>query len=172
MEKLIITPKTKIYDLLSDYPELEELLISMAPQFEKLRNPVLRKTITRITNLSQAAAIAGINVEEMVSTLRKEAGQEEMTFSSEMNRSYNTSVPAWFDKNKVVNNIDIRVMLHDGEQPVHEVLASLKKLKDNEILKVIAPFLPAPLLDKSISLAYNHWVHKESEDEYWIYFSK
>ena len=32
MEKLIITPKTKIYDLLEAYPELEDLLISMAPR--------------------------------------------------------------------------------------------------------------------------------------------
>jgi hypothetical protein len=28
MEKLIITPKTKIYDLLESYPELEDVLLS------------------------------------------------------------------------------------------------------------------------------------------------
>ncbi|MDZ7738462.1 MAG: hypothetical protein U5K32_05225 [Bacteroidales bacterium] len=32
--------KTKIYDLLQEYPELEDMLIEMAPQFEKLRNSV------------------------------------------------------------------------------------------------------------------------------------
>jgi len=35
MEKLIITPKTKIYDLLEAYPELEDTLISSAPEFKK-----------------------------------------------------------------------------------------------------------------------------------------
>ena len=59
MDKLIITPKTRIYDLLKAYPELEETLIGSAPEFKKLRNPVLRKTITRITNISQAAIIGG-----------------------------------------------------------------------------------------------------------------
>lgn len=43
MEKLIITPKTKIYDLLESYPHLEAVLIATAPQFKKLKNPVLRK---------------------------------------------------------------------------------------------------------------------------------
>ncbi len=59
MEKLIITPKTKIYDLLESYPELEDVLLSSAPEFKKLKNPVLRKTIARITNIGQAATIGG-----------------------------------------------------------------------------------------------------------------
>ncbi|WP_297095775.1 DUF1858 domain-containing protein [uncultured Draconibacterium sp.] len=59
MEKLIITPKTKIFDLLEAYPQLEDVLIRAAPPFKKLRNPVLRKTITKITTLSQAATIGG-----------------------------------------------------------------------------------------------------------------
>ena len=70
MEKLIITPKTKIFDLLEAYPELEETLIEMAPHFKKLKNPILRKTITRITSLSQAATIGGIRTEEAVNRLR------------------------------------------------------------------------------------------------------
>ena len=75
MEKLIITPKTKIYDLLEAYPELEDILISSAPEFKKLKNPILRKTIARITNISQAATIGGLNVEELVNRLREKAGQ-------------------------------------------------------------------------------------------------
>ena len=75
MEKLIITPKTKIYDLLEAYPQLEEILISSAPEFKKLQNPILRKTITRITNISQAAVIGNLNVEELVNRLRDKVGQ-------------------------------------------------------------------------------------------------
>ena len=59
MEKLIITPKTKIYDLFEGYPQLEDILIGSAPEFKKLKNPVLRKTITSITNIGQAAIIGG-----------------------------------------------------------------------------------------------------------------
>jgi hypothetical protein len=172
MEKLIITPKTKIYDLLEAYPELEDTLIGAAPEFKKLKNPVLRKTITRITNIGQAATIGGINVEELVNRLREKVGQGSINLIDESSDKYVTNKPEWFDKGTVVNSIDIREMLNRGEQPVHEVLAGIKKLNDNEILEIIAPFIPAPLIDKSISLEYKHWLNKGDGKVFTIYFTK
>ena len=172
MEKLIITPKTKIYDLLEAYPQLEEILISSAPEFKKLQNPILRKTITRITNISQAAVIGNLNVEELVNRLRDKVGQSSIGQLDDSGQKYVTRCPEWFQKDAVINSIDIREMLNRGEQPVHEVLAAGKKLKDNEILEIIAPFIPAPLLDKTISLEYRHWLDRRSDTEYRVYFRK
>lgn len=172
MEKLIITPKTKIYDLLEAYPQLENTLISAAPEFKKLKNPVLKKTITRITNIEQAATIGRLKTEDLVNRLRKEAGQETVGQMDDSGEKYNTVCPEWFNQENISNTIDIRDMLHAGEQPVHEVLSTIKKLGENEILKIIAPFIPAPLIDKSASLGYRHWIDEKSKDEYWIYFHK
>ena len=172
MEKLIITPKTKIFDLLEAYPQLEDVLIALAPQFKKLKNPVLRKTVTKITNLNQAATIGGLNVEELVNKLRTEIGQSSVESLYPDQENYNTKKPQWFNDSLVLNTIDIREILHAGEQPVHEVLSAIKKLNDGEILKVIAPFIPAPLIDKSLSLNYRHWLDKKHEEEYWVYFSR
>ena len=172
MDKLIITPKTKIFDLLEAFPELEKVLIGLAPQFKKLKNPVLRKTVTKITNLNQAATIGGLKVEDLVNKLRDEVGQSIADTLDAEQKSYNTQKPVWFNEHSVVNTIDIRDMLHAGEQPVHEVLSSIKKLHENDILRVIAPFIPAPLLDKSLSLNYKHWINKKSKEEYWVYFTK
>jgi len=171
MNKLIITPRTKIYDLLEVYPQLEDILIDLAPPFKKLKNPVLRKTITRITNLKQAATIGDINVEELINKLREEVGQEDIRGFDETQTKYNTDQPEWFDEKNIATTIDIRDMLNQGEQPVHEVLAAIKKLEKNRILKVIAPFLPAPLIDKSISMDYKHWLDKKSDNEYFINFT-
>lgn len=172
MEKLIITPKTKIYDLLQAYPELEETLITSAPEFKKLKNPVLRKTITRITNIGQAAIIGGLNVEELVNKLRKQVGQENIHQISDEVSKYNTLRPDWFNKDAVIKNIDIREMLNKGEQPVHEVMAAIKILNNNEILAITAPFIPAPLIDKSLSMGYKHWINKRTETDYKVYFLK
>jgi hypothetical protein len=172
MEKLIITPKTKIFDLLDSYPELEDILISSAPEFKKLKNPILRKTIARITNISQAATIGGLNVEELVNRLREKAGQGNIEQLDDTGMKYLTICPDWFKKEAVVSTIDIREMLNRDEQPVHEVLAAIKRLKENEILEIIAPFIPAPLLDKTLSLEYKHWLDKKAEGEYRVYFSK
>jgi len=172
MEKLIITPKTKIYDLLEAFPELEEILISSAPEFKKLKNPILRKTIARITNISQAATIGGLNVEELVNKLREKAGQGNIEQLDDTGIKYLTICPDWFEKEAVVKTIDIREMLNRDEQPVHEVLAAIKRLNENEILEIIAPFIPAPLIDKTLSLEYKHWLDKKAEGDFRVYFIK
>ena len=168
MEKLIITPKTRIYDLLEAYPQLEDTLISMAPDFRKLKNPVLRNTIARITNIGQAAAVGGLNVAQLVNRLRNEVGQGDI--GQLKDNSYNTVRPGWFRRESVVNTIDIRDMLNRDEQPVHDVLAAIRKLERNEILQILAPFVPAPLLDKTLSLGYQHWVDQSTEGEIRVYF--
>jgi hypothetical protein len=172
MENLIITPKTKIYDLLEAYPELEEILISSAPEFKKLQNPVLRRTITRITSISQAAVIGGLNVEELVNRLRHKVGQDDIHQLDETDIKYVLTQPDWFNIELISSRIDIREMLNRGEQPVHEVMAAIKLLDENAILEVIAPFIPAPLLDKTISLDFKHWLDKKSESEYRVYFKR
>lgn len=169
--KLIITPRTKIYELLEAYPQLEEVLISASPQFKKLTNPLLRKTITRITSLSQAATIGNLNVEDLINTLRREIGQENISTTAEKD-NINFEHPGWFADEKVKAEIDVRDMLHRGEHPVHEVLAAIKKLNEDEILRMISPFNPVPLIEKSLSLGHQHWVKKISEEEYHIFFVK
>ena len=57
MTQLIIAPKTKVAELIDAYPQLEGVLIDYVPAFEKLRNPLLRRTVARITTLQQAATI-------------------------------------------------------------------------------------------------------------------
>jgi len=171
MEKLIITPKTKIHDLLEAYPDLEEELIRIAPTFKKLKNPVLRRTVARVTNLRQAATVAGLNVEELVNALRQKSGQDSISGFDNENQ-YNTTVPNWFSATKITETLDIREMLQEGEQPVHPVLTAAKKLGDDDILEVIAPFLPAPLIDKATGLGYRHWIMENDTDEFRVYLTK
>lgn len=172
MNKIIITPKTKISDLLDAYPQLEDVLIAQAPQFTKLRNPLLRKTIAKVTTLSQAAAVGGLKVEELVNALRKAIGQSDISDFDQSQAVYNTRKPSWFSERKVVKTMDVRDMLHEGEQPVHLVLSAVKLLNKKEILEIIAPFLPAPLLDKATGLGYKHWIKEISGDEFLVYFKK
>ncbi|MCK4888921.1 MAG: DUF1858 domain-containing protein, partial [Candidatus Aminicenantes bacterium] len=109
MERIVITPKTKISDLLDSYPELEKTLLDYTPAFKKLKNPILRKTIAKITTLQQASAIANVKVEELINTLRKEVGQE--MISSQADAGYNEKKPEWFEDNKVSVIFDAREML-------------------------------------------------------------
>ena len=168
--KLIISPKTKVLQLIETYPQLEEVLINYLPAFKKLKNPVLRKTVAKITTLQQASIVGNVKVEELINTLRREIGQETIEMASEVN--YNTKQPAWFDLSKVKSELDVREMLNSGEQPVNQVISDLHKLKPGEIYKVTSSFIPAPLIDKALSLEIEHWVSKESDKLFVVYFIK
>lgn len=94
--KLIISPKTKILQLIETYPQLEDTLIEKIPTFKKLKNPLLRKTVAKITSIQQAAIIGNIEVGDLVNLLRNEVGQELISIES-INTQTN-SKPKWFDE--------------------------------------------------------------------------
>jgi hypothetical protein len=170
MNNLIITPKTKVLELIETYPELEDILIEIAPAFKKLKNPVLRKTVAKIATLQQAASIGGIKTEELINRLRKEVGQENIT--SDAGVQYNYVKPIWFSEEKIAKRFNASEMLAAGEHPVNQVIADLNHLEDGKIYLLIAPFLTAPLIDKATSLSLKHWVDKQGDEEFFIYFSK
>ena len=169
-DKLIITPKTKVLQLIEAYPELEEVMISQVPAFEKLKNPLLRKTVARIATLQQAATIGNMAVGDLINLLRKKVGQDLLTHTTVI--EYNTAKPSWFAEDLVRQELDAREMLAKGEQPVNQVMADLTSMENRTIYKLTAPFLPAPLIDKASSLKIDHWVKKEKEDLYSVYFFK
>lgn len=50
-----INLQTKVAELLGAYPQLEEQLLKLSPTFAKLKNPILRRTVAKVTSLQQAA---------------------------------------------------------------------------------------------------------------------
>ena len=166
--ELVITPKTKVLQLIEAYPQLEETLIDYVPAFEKLKNPILRKTVAKIATLQQAAAIGNVSVEDLINKLRNQIGQDLM--NQDENTSYNQQKPAWFNETLIAGELDARAMLAAGEHPVNQAIADLNQLEKGKIYKLTAPFLPAPLIDKASSLDFDHWVSKEGEDTFIIYF--
>ena len=171
-QKLIITPKTKIIDLITDYPELEEVLFEISPAFRKLKNPVLRRTIARVTTLQQAALVGGIKVENLVNRLRQITGTQGRADNMVETHDYASlqPVPAWFAADKVKRHLDAREMLNRGEHPVGQVLADLHNMPINEIYELIAPFFPAPLIDKASGIGFSNYVVEVGPEEYRIYF--
>ncbi|MGC9334042.1 MAG: DUF1858 domain-containing protein [Anaerolineae bacterium] len=168
MTDLIIAPKTKISELIKAFPQLEGILIDYVPAFEKLKNPVLRRTVARVTTLQQAAAIGSVNVEDLINRLRAEVGQD--LFAGGATAAYTTEQPGWFAEDRVVAELDARGMLAAGEQPINQVMADLQALDQGDIYRLVAPFIPAPLVDKASSLGISHWITRRDDQEFIIYF--
>jgi uncharacterized protein (DUF2249 family) len=171
MEKLIITPKTKVYELLQAYPELEDVLIEIAPVFKKLKNPVLRRTIARVTTLQQAAQVGETPVHSMVNTLRQKVGQDSLE-GLEASAAGHTERPSWFNQHKIVKRLDARPIIEQGGHPLGEVLTGVSDLKPGEIFELVTPFTPAPLIERVVEQGFDNWSEKKAEDHFINYFLK
>jgi TusA-related sulfurtransferase len=139
-----ILPSTKIAALLERYPELEEILIGLAPPFQKLKNPLLRKGVARVASLKQAAAVGGLPVADLINKLRAAVGQEAIAFADAGgSNSYFASQPEWFAVEKIVTSID-ETSADPNQMPIVAVLQKAAHLQAGEILELVTTFLPAP----------------------------
>lgn len=145
-----ITPETKVAELLEAYPGLEEVLMDTAPAFRKLRNPVLRRTIARVTSLRRAAEVAGIPTRDLVTRLRSAAGLagDWPGADSEGEADHGQDGPAdWVDAARVRWTVDADAMLAAGTEPVSQVLRRAAELGPQDLGLVRCSFRPGPLIE-------------------------
>lgn len=145
--KIIISPRTKVGELLDAYPEMESVLMDMSPKFEKLKNPFLRRTVARVATLQQIAAVGGLKVDYIINKLREELG---MTGAGSVNPDagfLSAETPGWFDKTKITSTFDASNVINSGGSPMAEILRQANKLNPGEIFELKSPFVPAPVID-------------------------
>lgn len=160
-----INLQTRIAALLESYPELEDRLIELSPVFAKLRNPVLRKTVAKVTSIQQAAAIAGISAPLLVIELRKAAGF--IVPESDQTQTESEDIepqPNWFDKNNISIYYDARPIIDAGKSPMQEILNLASKLEQGQTLHLTTPFRPMPILDILKNKGFQVW--STGEDNY------
>ncbi len=161
IEKTPIIPDTKIGTLLDHYPELETILMELSPKFEKLKNPVLRKTVAKVANLRQIAKVGNLSLPELINTLRRAAGIAELTLNE--NTPNSTPLKKQSYSGEIAETLDIREQINAGEQPISIVMEKLTSLPSGKTLELIAPFEPAPLIDLAKAKGFAVHLQKEAE---------
>ncbi|MCP4566706.1 MAG: DUF1858 domain-containing protein [FCB group bacterium] len=157
MSRKTITPDMRVGELLADFPELEDVLISLSPAFKKLKNPILRKTVGKVATLRQVAQVGNISVGELISALRKAAGLSELDITDEADGSESSDRPDWFDKSRIIESFDACPLIEAGGQPMGQVTGAWKKLEKGDIYELITPFPPAPLIDMAKDQGVDVW---------------
>ncbi len=148
----------KVSDLLDAYPQLEGTLLELSPAFSKLRNPILRRTVAKVTTLQQAAKVAGVSPILLLETLRQAAGlpidnsNESIDIENEQKDK-----PEWFGKMNITIRFDARPIIESGENPMQEIIRLSKELQNNQIMELTAPFKPLPIMDLLKSKGFEVW---------------
>jgi len=74
------------------------------------------------------------------------------------------SLPRRFKK------FDVRPAVMRGDEPYPEILKHVDALKPDEGLAIIAPFLPAPLIEKLGSEGFKSRVERAGDGSWVVYF--
>ncbi len=145
--RLAITPETTIGALLEAYPEVEGILVDMAPAFAKLRNPVVRRTVAKVATLEQAAKIGGVSLQAMILKLRDVTGQGGPDLPVLQSRQDATADASWLTDGRVVEEIDADAMLERGVHPIGKIREAVGALGPGEVVVLRSSFRPQPLIE-------------------------
>jgi len=169
---LQIKPSTKVAQLLDAYPELEEVLIKLAPPFKKLKNPILRKSVAKVATLQQAAIVGRLDLSTMIDQLRQAVGLApiEATEASSVD-DYLGTAPNWFDASCVSKSIDDRAGDSD-EMAITRIVRALKDLAEHQVIELTTTFLPAPGIDVARGRGLRTWTVQKQDDLYKTYFTR
>jgi hypothetical protein len=168
-----ITPDTRVGELLKNYPELEQTLIDCAPAFKKLRNPILRRTVARVTSLRQAAIVGSVSLGELINKLREKAGLSPSDVSADQeSRPQTHEEPTWVSELPLVKSLDACPIIENGGHPLDRVMKDLSSLEVNQRYELITPFVPAPLIDVAQNKGFIAWSQQISEIEVKTWFKK
>jgi hypothetical protein len=167
---MIITPDTKIGDFLEARPDLQEALIARVPEFAKLRNPILRRTVAKLATVDQAARVAGLSTAELVRFLRELTGEAAATPEAGVPSPAEEPRPAWANASSVRTTLDADALLAGGEHPLARTRRALLSLAPGEVMQLLSPFRPEPLLAQFRQEGFPCWCEAEASGRFrtWI----
>jgi len=162
-----ITSKTRLGDLLSAYPQLEEKIIQVAPAFRNLKNPILRQTVGKLATIEKVVQIGGLDLTTFVNLLRREVGQTELTPDPESPQQSTGTVyieePQWI-KGEPQYTLDGSALLAAGEVPVNKLNELLPQLDAGRYILLITDFEPVPMIDAVKKQKRDYYQKRDSQN--------
>ena len=180
----MISRDTPVGRLLDEHPELLEVLASYHSHFTMLRNKVLRRIMAPRVTLAQAARIAGVPTDDLLSVLRRAVGEISLHQDSRPSRSSDAGEPPtpsaetepyrrFTDVPEARRvHLDVREDIRRGQEPFARIMAAAKALADDQVLVVRAPFEPVPLYDVLGRRGLGHWTERHAADDWSVSFAR
>lgn len=169
--------KTRLSEALAIHPSVLEYIISLNPHdFERLRNPLLRKVMPPRITLGRVAAIAGVSEAEMIAKIHELAGLPTDNHHAEMQSE--TALPqSSKEPPEWMNGVDLTQIKWVDLTPIDEVLAdpmppiniAVNTSKPGDVVGIIHRWEPQPLYDIWQSRGFEFFA-QQVEPEQWHIF--
>lgn len=147
MKSAVINPKTKISELIKANPGTIDALIEINPNFNKLKNPILRSLLARRVSISDACRIGNCELTEFLTKMESIGFKIEDSEDPLPDVEGDMTTASQFGADLSVVELDVRPLLAGGGDPLALILKKSKELKKGECLKIINTFEPLPLIN-------------------------
>ena len=182
-----ITADMKIRDVLDiDEEKMVEALSWLSPAFQRLRNPILRKTMSGRVTVEQASRIASIPLTEVLYVLNLTAGVPAEEIANQLKflgrehfEPHAGNAPERPDEIAGVSEADANVLFVDvmaeherGEDPLPRIMRAFFDVKSarDKILMIHHPFDPIPLRDLFAREGFASWAEERTPSHWFVYF--
>jgi len=180
-----VIAEMKIKDVLKINERMIEAFVWLAPEFQRLRNPTLRRAMSGRVTVTQAARVGGIPLTEALYVLNLAAGEDVSQLHQELEQmpaqafQYTPENPprkprqllGLADTNPRVHFVDVMPQAERNEDPRPAIMHGLTELRDaDEVLLVRHPFDPIPLRDLFARRGFASWAEERQPVEWYIYF--
>lgn len=155
--------------ILSDFKEGKE---QSAPFWIQMQDRFIHIEYFALKN-DKGEFLGTLEVSQDLTAKRELQGEQRLlTYTSENNTMEQKMIsPVWYSKGSVSITIDARPLLQSGGHPLEQVFRESENLEPGEMLELITPFLPAPLIEKMGARGFECWT-KEDQGIFYNYFHK
>lgn len=164
--------QTKLSEALKYNPDILDYVISLNPHdFERLRNPLMRRVMPVRITLQRLALMLNIPEQEFLNKINTLAGQPlEQAVQTEMPISP-MAPPAWFERvdEKQIKWVDVLPGDEKLEDPMPPINIAVNGLKAGEVLGIKHKWQPQPLFDIWSKRGFEYWTRKMDADEWHIF---
>lgn len=170
-----INEQTKIAKLLKHHPDALETIITLSPDFKKLRNPILRKLMAGRTSIAMASKIGGCSSEDFFKALQPLGFEYDTHASTNQEKAFQQQpIPEFLKSLEPTQLIvfDVRQMLSDGNDPLKDIQQKIKELKEGQVLNIINTFEPVPLIKLLEKQGFEVFVNQVEPAYYETFFYK
>jgi uncharacterized protein (DUF2249 family) len=185
---MVIQAHDRVAQVLDLDPRLVDEFVRTSSAFERLRNPMLRRTMARIVTVEQAARIAGVEPALLIERLNRvvqgsatddaaagsgtRVDENPSSTGKTMSSQLAEPMPAAIrdvPADRLID-LDVRDDLRSGREPFSRIMGARRSLQPGDVLRLRAIFEPVPLYQVMARQGLDHWTERLADDDWRVWF--
>jgi uncharacterized protein (DUF2249 family) len=186
-----IRPADRVSAVLARDASLVDVFVAVSPAFERLRNPAMRRVMTRLVTVEQAARIAGVEAAALVALLNAHmsgvVASAVLESVAPLHAAY-ASAEAGSAAPQVsqvaqlppqalrgiaeadIVHVDVRDELRAGREPFSLIMDAVRRVPPGGALALRAIFEPVPLYQVMERRGFTHTTTRAAADDWTVWF--